>query len=458
MKKYLFILATAAIVASCSDLDTFKKDIQNGNNEAISFASYSQPATRAENSNATHTWDFFTHHTTFEVWGYKNTEADAVFSRDVVTVAEAVSPATGYTYTYSPLRYWDKAATTYYFYAAAPSNANWVFTGVDDIASQNTGYFTTTSTLTGSNLISTPGADLLNSFKDATDKDKLIAEPCSVDKAKFGIEPVQLNFIHILSKLNVSIKKDNAKLASQTVTLKSIEINNLYNKASFDESTIDANLANGSNARWTKDNEATNVSYTFNTDNEIAATKKYYIESLVIPQDAEVELVALDGKHHDAVDAVKYTTLAAYNAAHENDQLTEEQWDALNTDNQTWEGYNEAVTDDTKDVSDADEFATLLATLIKEPAIEEIDAISDSSKPYMKIVYTIKDGNNTAEQFTAYFNLATAFKGAAAQASTLSFYEGWQNTLNIIISPDVIEFSADVYEWSTKTEKDLTVQ
>lgn len=455
MKKYLFILATAAIVVSCSDMDTFKKDIQTGNEEAISFASYSQPATRAENSNATHTWDFFTHHTTFEVWGYKNTEAGAVFSRDVVTVAEAVSPATGYTYTYSPLRYWDKAATTYYFYAAAPSNANWEFTGVDNIASQNAGYFTTTSTLTGSNLISTPGADLLNSFKDATDKDKLIAEPRPVDKTKFGTEPVQLNFIHILSKLNVSIKKDDAKLANQTVTLKSIEIKNLYNKGNFDEHTVVANLANGSNARWEKDANATNVTYAFNTDNEITATKKYYIESLVIPQDAEVEAVALDGQAHAAVDAVKYTTLAAYNSAHQNEQLTQAQWDALNVENQTLEGYNTAVD---PDLADEDEFNALLATLIEEPAIAAINAATDTSKPYMKIVYTIKDGNNTAEQFTAYFNLATAFKGTAEQASTLSFYEGWQNTLNITISPDVIEFSADIYQWPTKTEKDLTVQ
>lgn len=40
----------------------------------------------------------------------------------------------------------------------------------------------------------------------------------------------------------------------------------------------------------------------------------------------------------------------------------------------------------------------------------------------------------------------------------LNFNEGWQNTLNIIISPVAILFDADVYEWVTDKEADVTVQ
>ncbi|MBR5707364.1 MAG: fimbrillin family protein [Bacteroidaceae bacterium] len=424
MKKYLFILATAAIVVSCSDQDTFKKDIQNGKDEAISFVSYSQPTTKAENSSQTAIWDFFTHHATFQVWGYKNTNKTAVFSADVVTVAAAESPATGYTYTYSPTRYWDKAATTYRFYAAAPSNADWSFEGVsnDDNQDQSAGYFKTTSTINGDNLMATPNTTLSNSFKSATnDKDKLIAEPCVVNKAKFS-QDVQLNFIHILSKLNVSIQKHATKLASQTVTLKSFEVKNLYNKGDFDENTSVTNLAAGSNDRWTKAAGATAVTYSSKTNWVVPATKTYIIESLVIPQDAAVEVVALDGEHHDAV---LYSGYEEYNQLNNASLANEAAFNELTTEQKT-----------------------------KEAAIAKV---TDSSEPYFKIVYTIQDGNNTAEEFTAFFNLATAFKGTAAQASTLKFNEGWQNTLNITIEPDEIDFCADVYQWAT-TEKDLTVK
>ena len=121
MKKYLLLLATAAIVASCSDMDSIK-DIQNGNDEAISFETFTSKQTRAtENSTENYDWAFLDHHTTFQVWGFKNTSSTAVFDGDVVTVDEATSPATGYTYTYSPIRYWDLAATKYEYYAAAPN-------------------------------------------------------------------------------------------------------------------------------------------------------------------------------------------------------------------------------------------------------------------------------------------------------------------------------------------------
>ena len=409
--------------AACSDVDSFKKDIQKGNDEAISFVSYSQPATRAENSNiATPTWDFFTHHAKFQVWGYKNTNKAAVFSGDEVTVAEGQT--SGYVYTYSPVRYWDKAATTYRFYAAAPSNAGWSFEGVTNDSNQDqaAGYFKTTSTISGDNLMATPNTTLSNTFKNATnDKDKLIAEPCVVNKAKFS-QDVQLNFIHILSKLNVSIKKHDTKLANQTVILKSFEVMNLCNKGDFDESTSVTDLAAGSNARWSEAEGASTVTYSSKTNWEIPTTKTYIIESLVIPQDAAVETVALDGEQHDAV---LYSGYVEYNQLNNASLADEDAFNALTTEQKT-----------------------------KEAAIAKVTA---SSKPYFKIVYTIQDGTNTAEEFTAFFNLATAFKGTAAQASTLKFNEGWQNTLNITIEPDEINFCADIYEWAT-TEKDLTVK
>lgn len=416
-KSILFIAATALAFTACSDVNTVKKDIQAANeDEAINFASFTQKATRAENSTADYTWAFITHHADFKVWGYKNTEKTAVFNGDVVT-AGGTSP--DYTFTYSPKRYWDKAATTYHFYAAAPAtDGMWTFNGVsnDDSQDQSVGYFTTSSTLTGVNLqVTTPSTALINTFKGLADVDKLIAAPCVVNKGQFS-QTVQLNFIHILSKLNITIQKDATKLASQTVKLVSFEVENLKASGDFDEHSHAATQS-GSNDRW--DNQDGTVQYSAKTNWEITTDANYIIESLVIPQDADAEVVALDGEAHAAE---LYANVDEYNTA-KSLNISEDDFNAL------------SVAEKTK--------------------VEAINAISASSKPYFKLVYTIQDGTNSAEQFTVYYNLATVFN----QATSLAFNEGWQNTLNITISPDEIDFCANVAEWSTFTaDPALTVQ
>ena len=458
MKKYLFLLASAAIIASCADQDTYKKDIQNGNDQAISFETFTSKQTRAtENSGANYDWQFFDHHTTFEVWGFKNTSETAVFTQDVVTVDEATSPATGYTYTYSPIRYWDKAATAYEYYAAAPSSTdgNWTFNrnglvaaDITETNGQNIGYFTTSSTLTGANITTTSGTDAykyMYSFKGAADIDKLIAAPKVVYKAYFS-QSVQLNFIHILSRLNVTIKKDEI-LQNQTVIVKKLEVHNLKATGAFNEST--AASQSGNNTRWTESGSA--VTYAAPTDIEVTAAitssnptpaPQYLIQSLVIPQDANHEAVALDGAAHSDAAAVLFT-LEEYNAYFGTDL-------------------------------DATDFAALTnAQKTKIPAETAANAISTTSAPYLVITYTIQDQTGSEpypdeEEFTAYYNLAAAFgldgqdhtndtPTAGTDQTKLAFNEGWQNTLHITLSPDAIEFSAMVAEWS-EVEGEVTVE
>ena len=447
MKKYLFILATAVTIASCSDLDTVKQDIQSGNDEAISFETFTNKLTRAtENSGANYDWAFLDHHDTFEVWGFKNTSETAVFTQDVVTVAEATAPATGYTYTYTPIRYWDKAATAYEYYAAAPSSTdgNWTFernnlvaADITETTGQNKGYFTTSSTLTGANITTTSGTDAfkyVNSFKGAADIDKLIAAPKVVYKAHFS-QPVQLNFIHILSRLNVTIKKDKI-LENQTVTVNKLEVHNLKATGTFDEHT--AASQSGNNTRWTESGSA--VTYAAPTDQVVTATitdqnanpdPQYLIQSLVIPQDAAFESVALDGEAKTAANAVLFT-LDEYNA-YFGTNLNSTEFEALSA-----------------------------AAKNKIPAVVAANEITTSSEPYLVITYTIQDGSNTPEEFTAYFNLAAAFGMDGTNANNvdktkIAFNEGWQNTLHITLSPDAIEFCAKVAEWSTNEEETLVV-
>ena len=427
MKKILFILATAAIVASCSDVETLKKDIQTSNDEVISFTSYSQPITRAENSTNDEVWEFVAHHTSFEVWGYKNTSNTAVFNGDKVTVTKSGNTTS---YTYNDARYWDKAATKYEFYAAAPQIASsgegdknvWTFTA-PTAQDQNDGYFKTTSTLVGTNLqASTPSKDLVNSFKDANgDIDKMIASPSSVKKAEFG-QKVQLHFNHILSKLNISIKKaENIK--DETVKIISFTVCNLKAKGDFNENSHYAER-DGNNSRWTISENPGTVTYAaknnWTVDNGVGiennSNYKFIIESLIIPQDADYEVVALDGQAHDAV---LYTT---------------EEYNTLNNTN-------------LENLDNVD--------ITQKTKIAAINEVGANSKPYFVLIYTI--GN---EEFKAYYNLANAFgMDGTSNKTKIAFNEGWQNTLNILLNPAKIEFDADIYEWATKTATpDLTVE
>ena len=457
MKKTLFILATAAIVASCADQNTLKKDILNSDDEAISFETFTSKQTRAtENSGANYDWAFFDHHETFEVWGYKNTSTTRVFNGDVITVTSDGNSTPTYTYSYSPTRYWDKAATAYEYYAAAPSaDQMWTFVGTNVAAAdivntngQNKGYFTTSSTLTGTNITATSGTNAYgyeNSFKSAAgDVDKLIAAPKVVYKAYFS-QPVQLNFIHILSRLNVTIKKAQI-LENQTVIVTKLEVHNLKATGAFNESG--AASQSGNNTRWTASGDA--VTYSAPVNTEVTATitstvsnpaPQYLIQSLVIPQDAAYEAIALDGAAHTATSAVLFT-LDEYNAY-------------FGTD-----------------LNETDFAALTAAQKTKIPAVDAANAIASTSKPYLVITYTIQDKSGeapypSAEEFTAYFNLAAAFgmdgvdhtseTPAGADKTKLAFNEGWQNTLHITLNPDAIDFCATVAEWST-VEEGITIK
>ena len=378
MKKLLFpLIAVAALFIAC-DKNEVLVDTQEAPAKAIGFDTFAQSATRAENSCAGYNWVFFNHHDDFQVWGYKDVSTNPVFSGDVVTVTQ---DGTKYKYTYSPLRYWDKSATTYQYYAAAPAGTKggWTFvsTGITNTSTQDQGYFTTSAALAGTNLSTATETGYVQSFKAAAgDVDKMIADKCAVANAQFG-EDVDLKFIHILSRLNVTIKKDDV-LSSQTVVMKKLEVANLNSKGNFSEAT--AAVQTGSYGRWSS--LSTPIVYTAVANTTVTTTAKHVLQSLVIPQESEFEAVALNGS-----------------------------------------------------------------------------GVGTSSKPYLVITYSIADGTNPAEEFTAYYNLANAFGMDGTSGKTeIAFNEGWQNTLNIILKPSVIQFCAEVAEWSNNLVKDLTIQ
>lgn len=431
-KSFILIAVTATLFAACSETDSFKDvNTQNNGEEAISFASYTSKLTRAENSGEGYTWGFYAHQPDFKVYAYKNpnTAYDTqVFSGQVI---DAKSDGSFDYHVATEARFWDKSPSSkYQFYAAAPANGAWDFktTGIVSYATQDKGYFETTSTLKGNNLrsgtidsdastIITALAEATSSFKEVDDIDKMIAAPCQGSYKDFLVansnpakHAVQLDFIHILSKMNVTVKKD-ALLDAKTVKLLSIEFFNLKNYGKFSEAT-DA-VAAGSYGRWSEQAKqqvnSANVTYKFENASGVTLDKTnkiFFIESLVIPQATATQSVDYDGT---ILPASNYT-YTEYNTLHVGETgfteyTSEEAYTADNTIDKTKKVYYET-----------------------------------DSEPYFKISYTI-DG----ELFTSYHNLAGSFKLAAN--STLDFYEGWQNTLNINIKPEQIDFDADIANW-----------
>lgn len=503
MKKELFLLATAAtLFAACTNTEDFRdvSYLQNAENDgSIDFTSFIDKTvmTKAENSSALYTQSFKSHHDDFAVWGFKTGTKNAgqVFGSALVdgtpktsttgTTVTVGGTVAAPTYTYSPLRFWDKSASGYYFFAVAPAkiaNAAWA-TFNEGATPNTTGYFTAAGvTLTGANLrdlatattyaTGAPGA-LQNNFKGSGDVDRLIAAPCEVTPNRYSVnnpDKVHLNFIHILSKLNISIRKNTTTLPTSseadqpnyTVTLTEFGIYNMPIKGDFNENT--AASQSGSNDRWDvssyngySDKTVVYKALDKNATKTLTVTgdDQYIIESLVIPQDINYERVALDGGHHDleaAITETYYETYAEYTAAkpYETPELTEAEFDAIKG----------KITGNTATPEDK---AKVTKTAAK-PAVAAYDAVGNtedhSSEPYFKITYTINNGENT-ETFTYYYNLVAAFKNydndghqsdgttaIAAGEDKIAFNEGWQNTLHIIINPNAIQFTADVAEWA----------
>ena len=513
MKKYLLIAAATLVFVGCAENDTFKKDIIDNSGEnggVIGFTSYTEKVTKAENSEALYTWTFYEHQDSFQVWARKaNQPTKEIFDGTKVTVTrEGTAGNYTYTYRYDPARFWDKNASEYHFYAAAPArnsaaSADWKWTfkdeGIDAATTINAGYFKIENafSLNGVNLkhVDNGGADatLDNVFKnvevsstnDATDIDLLIAAPTQVAQTYYNKpipDAVNLNFIHILSKLNIRVSTslgtvqdvDNAN-HTYDVKLLGFQLHLMPNAGTFDESS--ANFSSSKKQiRWTRSGATTTeiltgISSTATEDVPLTTGDKLYIvESLVMPQNIDYERVALDGAAHDAINsaAVPFASYAAYEEARDNDatRLTEAQFNALfdNGSFVAWSAYVQVA----GETIDEDEFNSRVADATDIPAIN-IAAYTAPTKPYFTITYSI-DG----EEFTANYNLAAAFlnynnnsqKPSAtglvnledSDPTVFGFFEGWQNTLNIIINPTKIEFTADVAEWSSTEEKSYEIE
>lgn len=410
MKKLFYLLAAAAILVSCND-NMVKNDVKEFNESAIAFDTYAGIQTKADNNaNAVDKWLLENHHESFDVWAWKYYDgawvSTAVYNKGVVTYnTNGTQTDVYFKWDVDPIKFWDKSAEKYYFYAASPSNASWNLTGTGDQGKLSYANFTLAGGI-DNNL--SKGADgtvttEVQSFKGRADVDLMIAEDNVVLRDKYNKnQPDKVNevFDHILSRLNVTValkadgtiatlNSDNDDTNDVVVKVTGFGITgvSLKNKGSFNEAADLGNdvLNTGTIKRW----GSLDLTGTYNlpgadiSNIELDATTPLYIaQYLIIPQ-----------------------------------AITSEELDRANGKKDT---DNDKVGD------------------------------QNAAYPYLKLDYTIG-----TEPYVAYYNLAHAF--GVAPDGTLNFCEGWQNTLNIKIDADAIVFDAEVYEWKDKYNPNVTI-
>ena len=280
--------AAATMFAACTQAD-FVNDIPASAPKAIDFKSpFIGKSTRAENSSANYTLKFSDHHNSFAVWGYKSTADEPVFNGKPVNVTLGAD-AGSEIYKYDGLVYWDESANFYQFYAAAPADGHWTFIGPDNDNKDN-GHFTRSITLNKDNINQGKGAHL-TSLKPETgvNQDLLIAAPC---KPAIG-ETVGLEFIHILSRLNVVVSKKQG--LSEEVRTFEVSVRNMNLSGEFDESRAAAN-PEGSYARWA--NLGTLGDYVATKAEGVVVqegVERHVIQTLVVPQGVAYQTINMNG-------------------------------------------------------------------------------------------------------------------------------------------------------------------
>lgn len=294
-KNYLFLAAATTLFAACVQTDVVT-DIPEPQQQAISFETFANKQTRADEPPAASATNLETHHDAFSVWASKKlTESEYVDvyggKSTLGTVTYDANATTEIKWKASPLKFWDKAALNYYFYAAAPTDANWVLNSTEGVSTNNTvgtnGKFTLTGfTLIGTNLVNGTQIEPVGTWDNIHgDKDLMVATPVTFNDinsyTKADPDPVSFTFRHILSKFNIKVKGIDLAAYSATIKLNALNVVGLNNVANYTESSETA--CDWSN--WTDTNDPLTLVGGWSDPSLTLGTNYLYThEYLVIPQ------------------------------------------------------------------------------------------------------------------------------------------------------------------------------
>ena len=423
----MVLVAGAAIVASCSDTTKLKNEVSQPNQtEKIGFVTYSEKATRADESNSVNLYDFYK---VFDVYAWKTAggETQSVFSHDPVehftqdtqgTVVYATAPAkpsdewgnitdTQYKgWFYKDVRFWDKLASSYNFYAIAPyektpSPAITINNGDDNIkiGSATDIYMVSTE----NNLAINP--TITNEKKYfGFNKDYMLADAVGT---KFQL--VTLTFHHILTKLNIKITLTDKYIGTQPFTIKELKIAGLEDEAYF---VYDTDMTTNG---WTTKSNSTydlDIKHDYILKNVPADVEDkteysgyYWIQTLVFPQ--TLTCMAEGGK--TAAPAGKYLYIE-YTIG---DEVFKAYYDLAFVFDNNLKCVKDAVLYTTEDETNGN--------------IPDGKSVGDVKEP------------------------------AVTVAGTYDLAQGSEYTLNIKVGPDPIIFEAEASKWADDFEIDHNV-
>lgn len=483
MKKIFIFAAAAAMLASCSqDVLTDINSVSNDEG-AISFSTWTNKTTRAENSSAEAKADLEKYHNTFAVYGYKNVLGveTNVFNRTVCTWdGAATDPFTANNdWVYTPLRYWDKSADNYDFYAFSPSTVNFQLVGGPGNYSFNlTGYSVDGKSLAQDNKVTGQFFDCFAATNE-NNADPMIATDVK-GYTTYTTEHVQLDFNHILSRLNLAVRTTILS-SGATVTLKKLMVYNMKAKGDFVEAWKSGEeLKNGTAGRWATYAELVPFGYNGSTDCYISGAESanfvltdaynYVYQTLVIPQTLAVQTpFKVNGANVVGNGTDKPYLYIEYEIAYQGaNGETETNFAYYNLASLFQNGY----------ILDAEGHKAVVAA---GPSSTDGKVYTDGTNFYAEngttaltaIVYMGQDNNYysdkacTTPATEADCNNAQAViildanknaQYATRSGSDITFCEGWQNNLLITIDPVAIFFDASVFEWVTKENVDVTIQ
>ncbi len=308
-RNIFFIAATSFIMFSCADTEKLNQDIKDNTKTPLSFSAYSNVITRATDAaNSAKLEDFYNQ---FAVYGWKTIGSEEpqevfknhpnqYFSSDDITnevtyTGKTAKPADEWGTTlsagwyYEDIRYWDKLAK-YQFFAIAPYDNSQtpyytIAAGANNFSLYKNEDGKRYDISTEANLMATKPLKNLVYVNFA--KDFMIAEKKTTttiaETATASNNAVNLVFHHILSKLNVMIKKDANFKGKQELVVTDLKIVNLKKEGSFVYST---NMTtNGWTTTGSYNIELTNKNYSLNSTTPANNYDEcYWIENLIFPQ------------------------------------------------------------------------------------------------------------------------------------------------------------------------------
>lgn len=276
-KNYFMLAATAALFAACAETDLVNEIAVEETPQAISFETFANKATRAEEETPSYCDNEALQDAGFHVWGYKFKGNDIVWEDDNETTETnekdcyTVFNGVNVTYTadnrweYTGTQYWDQTSK-YKFFAVSPK-----VTGETSPYSINKGLISISDVQNGT--------------------DYLIVRPDNINPISGEVkDPVELIFSHIMSKISFKLKAGiNEQIAVTSLSMWDYEngtasFNQKSSYTGHDEWTISSSSEVLENAPTVVINSKVLLPYNKNAIEQSATTEAVGKSFIMIPQ------------------------------------------------------------------------------------------------------------------------------------------------------------------------------